>query len=55
MVCIHKVASQDMSDNPSTRGNYLCTGYHLYITREPCIMYSLYLTPRVRIMSVEVS
>lgn len=38
MVCIHKVAAKDMADNPSTRGNYLCTGYHLYITREPCIM-----------------
>jgi len=38
MVCIHQVAAKDLSENPSARGNYLCTGYHLYITREPCVM-----------------
>lgn len=37
-----------MADNPSTRGNYLCTGYHLYITREPCIMYPSHILRQLR-------
>ncbi len=38
MVSIDKVAQADLAASPDTRGNYICTGYHIYLSQEPCIM-----------------
>jgi len=35
-----KQDSLESSDDVKT-GPYLCTGYHVYLTREPCVMYVL--------------
>ena len=38
MIAINRVAEADRATNV-VREHYLCTDYHIYLTREPCFMY----------------
>ena len=44
MIAINRAAEADRATNV-VREHYLCTDYHIYLTREPCFMYpSFFLT-----------